>query len=87
MLFILTIIEVLKILGLHRLCSLFVFQGLDEEAIVDYGKTSFTTQTNYEKEDLESKLIAKISLVCFFFYLKKLEFQLHCHCKKLNLYC
>ncbi|XP_075867921.1 sodium bicarbonate cotransporter 3-like isoform X3 [Nelusetta ayraudi] len=28
--------------------------GLDEEAIVDYGKTSFTTQTNYEKEDLES---------------------------------
>lgn len=67
MLFILTIIEVLKVLGLLRLCSfLFVFQGLDEEAIVDYGKTSFTTQTNYEKEDLESKLIAKISLVVFF---------------------
>ncbi|XP_035536841.1 sodium bicarbonate cotransporter 3-like isoform X8 [Morone saxatilis] len=28
--------------------------GLDEEAIVDHGKTSFTTHTNYEKEDLES---------------------------------
>lgn len=33
----------------------FISQGLDEEALVDYGKTSFTTQTNYEKEDLESK--------------------------------
>lgn len=31
------------------------FQGLDEEAIVDHGKSSFTTNTNYEKEDLESK--------------------------------
>uniref|UniRef100_A0A8C4DX12 Anion exchange protein n=1 Tax=Dicentrarchus labrax TaxID=13489 RepID=A0A8C4DX12_DICLA len=29
-------------------------KGLDEEAIVDHGKTSFTTHTNYEKEDLES---------------------------------
>ncbi|XP_023265663.1 sodium bicarbonate cotransporter 3-like isoform X7 [Seriola lalandi dorsalis] len=28
--------------------------GLDEEAIVDHGKTSFTHHTNYEKEDLES---------------------------------
>ncbi|XP_068431189.1 sodium bicarbonate cotransporter 3-like isoform X3 [Clinocottus analis] len=28
--------------------------GLDEEAIVDHGKSSFTTQTNYEREDLES---------------------------------
>ncbi|XP_045913966.1 sodium bicarbonate cotransporter 3-like isoform X12 [Micropterus dolomieu] len=28
--------------------------GLDEEAIVDHGKTSFTTHTNYENEDLES---------------------------------
>ncbi|XP_071355531.1 sodium bicarbonate cotransporter 3-like isoform X7 [Trachinotus anak] len=28
--------------------------GLDEEAIVDHGKTSFTTHTNYEKEELES---------------------------------
>ncbi|XP_018540916.1 sodium bicarbonate cotransporter 3 isoform X13 [Lates calcarifer] len=28
--------------------------GLDEEAIVDHGKTSFTTHTNYEKDDLES---------------------------------
>ncbi|KAL7381411.1 hypothetical protein ABVT39_005174 [Epinephelus coioides] len=28
--------------------------GLDEEAIVDHGKTSFTTHTNYESEDLES---------------------------------
>uniref|UniRef100_A0A671XEW5 Anion exchange protein n=1 Tax=Sparus aurata TaxID=8175 RepID=A0A671XEW5_SPAAU len=31
-----------------------LFQGLDEEALVDHGKTSFTTHTNYEKEDLES---------------------------------
>uniref|UniRef100_H2S8D3 Anion exchange protein n=1 Tax=Takifugu rubripes TaxID=31033 RepID=H2S8D3_TAKRU len=29
-------------------------QGLDEEALVDHGKSSFTTNTNYEKEDLES---------------------------------
>ncbi|XP_062265103.1 sodium bicarbonate cotransporter 3-like isoform X6 [Platichthys flesus] len=28
--------------------------GLDEEAIVDHGKTSFTTHSNYETEDLES---------------------------------
>ncbi|XP_072304151.1 sodium bicarbonate cotransporter 3-like isoform X3 [Eucyclogobius newberryi] len=28
--------------------------GLDEEAIVDHGKSSFTTQTNYEKDELES---------------------------------
>ncbi|XP_047460095.1 sodium bicarbonate cotransporter 3-like isoform X8 [Mugil cephalus] len=28
--------------------------GLDEEALVDHGKTSFTTHTDYEKEDLES---------------------------------
>ncbi|XP_019958029.1 sodium bicarbonate cotransporter 3-like isoform X11 [Paralichthys olivaceus] len=28
--------------------------GLDEEAIVDHGKTSFTTHSNYEKEELES---------------------------------
>eukprot|EP00064_Thunnus_orientalis_P007091 superscaffoldBa00000768_g7110 len=31
-----------------------VLTGLDEEAIVDHGKTSFTPHTNYEKEDLES---------------------------------
>uniref|UniRef100_A0A671XBR0 Anion exchange protein n=1 Tax=Sparus aurata TaxID=8175 RepID=A0A671XBR0_SPAAU len=31
-----------------------VLTGLDEEALVDHGKTSFTTHTNYEKEDLES---------------------------------
>lgn len=31
------------------------FQGLDEEALVDHGKTSFTTLSNYETEDLESK--------------------------------
>uniref|UniRef100_A0A3Q0RGF3 Anion exchange protein n=1 Tax=Amphilophus citrinellus TaxID=61819 RepID=A0A3Q0RGF3_AMPCI len=29
-------------------------QGLDEEALVDHGKTSFATLTNYEKDDLES---------------------------------
>uniref|UniRef100_UPI003AAD2BAE sodium bicarbonate cotransporter 3-like isoform X4 n=1 Tax=Centroberyx gerrardi TaxID=166262 RepID=UPI003AAD2BAE len=29
-------------------------QGLDEEALVDHGKTSSTTHTNYEKEELES---------------------------------
>nr|XP_020453333.1 sodium bicarbonate cotransporter 3-like [Monopterus albus] len=28
--------------------------GLDEEAVVDHGKASFTTHTNYEKEELES---------------------------------
>ncbi|XP_029022167.1 sodium-driven chloride bicarbonate exchanger-like isoform X9 [Betta splendens] len=28
--------------------------GLDEEALVDHGKASFTTQTHYEKEELES---------------------------------
>ncbi|XP_063756130.1 sodium bicarbonate cotransporter 3-like isoform X11 [Eleginops maclovinus] len=28
--------------------------GLDEEALVDHGKSSFTTHTNYEKEDLDS---------------------------------
>ncbi|XP_020562647.1 sodium bicarbonate cotransporter 3 isoform X7 [Oryzias latipes] len=28
--------------------------GLDEEALVDHGKSSFTTQTNYEGEELES---------------------------------
>ncbi|XP_043994093.1 sodium bicarbonate cotransporter 3-like isoform X3 [Gambusia affinis] len=31
-----------------------VLTGLDEEALVDYGKTSFTTLSNYETEDLES---------------------------------
>lgn len=35
--------------------SSLLFQGLDEEAIVDHGKSSFTINTNYEKEDLESK--------------------------------
>uniref|UniRef100_A0A3P9PZD9 Anion exchange protein n=1 Tax=Poecilia reticulata TaxID=8081 RepID=A0A3P9PZD9_POERE len=29
-------------------------RGLDEEALVDHGKTSFTTLSNYETEDLES---------------------------------
>ncbi|KAL6099580.1 slc4a7 [Pungitius sinensis] len=28
--------------------------GLDEEALVDHGKSSFSTQSNYEGEDLES---------------------------------
>ncbi|XP_077447503.1 sodium bicarbonate cotransporter 3-like isoform X4 [Stigmatopora argus] len=32
----------------------FLRSGLDEEAIVDHGKSSFTIQTNYEKDDLES---------------------------------
>ncbi|XP_061678607.1 sodium bicarbonate cotransporter 3-like isoform X2 [Syngnathoides biaculeatus] len=32
----------------------FMRTGLDEEAIVDHGKSSFTIQTNYEKDDLES---------------------------------
>ncbi|CAK6965858.1 sodium bicarbonate cotransporter 3-like [Scomber scombrus] len=31
-----------------------VLTGLDEEALVDHGKSSFTTHTNYETEDLES---------------------------------
>lgn len=30
-------------------------QGLDEEAIVDHGKASFTTHTHYGREELESK--------------------------------
>ncbi|XP_013868583.1 sodium-driven chloride bicarbonate exchanger isoform X2 [Austrofundulus limnaeus] len=30
-----------------------VLTGLDEEAIVDHGKSSFSTHTNYEKDDLE----------------------------------
>lgn len=34
---------------------LFFCQGLDEEAIVDHGKTSFATLSNYEKDDFESK--------------------------------
>lgn len=33
----------------------FFCQGLDEEAIVDHGKTSFATLSNYEKDDFESK--------------------------------
>ncbi|XP_051928485.1 sodium bicarbonate cotransporter 3-like isoform X12 [Hippocampus zosterae] len=32
----------------------FLRTGLDEEAIVDHGKSSFTIQTNYEKDELES---------------------------------
>ncbi|XP_049606352.1 sodium bicarbonate cotransporter 3 isoform X2 [Syngnathus scovelli] len=32
----------------------FLRTGLDEEAIVDHGKSSFAIQTNYEKDDLES---------------------------------
>uniref|UniRef100_A0A1A8CX79 Anion exchange protein n=1 Tax=Nothobranchius kadleci TaxID=1051664 RepID=A0A1A8CX79_NOTKA len=31
-----------------------VLTGLDEEAIVDHGKSSFTTHTNYDRDDLES---------------------------------
>ncbi|XP_034066186.1 sodium-driven chloride bicarbonate exchanger-like isoform X9 [Gymnodraco acuticeps] len=31
-----------------------VLTGLDEEALVDHGKSSFSTHTNYEKEDLDS---------------------------------
>lgn len=43
-------------------------KGLDEEAIVDHGKTSFTTHTNYEREDLESMFKAtqtEIIFLCF----------------------
>ncbi|XP_061886014.1 sodium bicarbonate cotransporter 3-like isoform X3 [Entelurus aequoreus] len=32
----------------------FLRTGLDEEAIVDHGKTSFSTQSNYEKDESES---------------------------------
>uniref|UniRef100_A0A3Q2X226 Anion exchange protein n=1 Tax=Haplochromis burtoni TaxID=8153 RepID=A0A3Q2X226_HAPBU len=32
----------------------FFCQGLDEEAIVDHGKTSFATLSNHEKDDFES---------------------------------
>ncbi|XP_076735517.1 sodium bicarbonate cotransporter 3 isoform X10 [Maylandia zebra] len=31
-----------------------ILRGLDEEAIVDHGKTSFATLSNYEKDDFES---------------------------------
>lgn len=50
------VLHALTITSLNWTGSCFNSQGLDEEALVDYGKTSFTTQTNYEKEDLESKL-------------------------------
>lgn len=43
------------ILAYFLLTNFLCFQGLDEEAIVDHGKSSFTTNSNYEKEDLESK--------------------------------
>lgn len=46
---------------------LLFFQGLDEEAIVDHGKSSFTTNTNYEKEDLESKFKTFVFFFSFFF--------------------
>lgn len=45
-----------KLIHTYLFSSFCYFQGLDEEAIVDHGKSSFTTNTNYEKEDLESKL-------------------------------
>lgn len=35
----------------------FVFQGNDEEAVVDRGKTSSTLHTNFEKEELESESV------------------------------
>lgn len=48
--------------GNYTLCNiitkskLFVFaQGHDEEAVVDMGKISSTINTNFEKEELESK--------------------------------
>uniref|UniRef100_A0A8C4GIK0 Anion exchange protein n=1 Tax=Dicentrarchus labrax TaxID=13489 RepID=A0A8C4GIK0_DICLA len=37
--------------------------GLDEEAIVDHGKTSFTTHTNYEKEDLENTPSQRVQFI------------------------
>uniref|UniRef100_A0AAX7STW4 Anion exchange protein n=1 Tax=Astatotilapia calliptera TaxID=8154 RepID=A0AAX7STW4_ASTCA len=44
-----------KGMGYYLLTSSFFFcQGLDEEAIVDHGKTSFATLSNYEKDDFES---------------------------------
>lgn len=49
-------------------------QGLDEEALVDHGKSSFSTQSNYGGEDLESKFHANktelffLSLICFCFF-------------------
>ncbi len=63
----------LYILHFSSFCYLFppslspsvCFQGLDEEAIVDHGKASFTTHTNYEKEDLESKFKATKTEIFF----------------------
>lgn len=52
---------------------LLFFQGLDEEAIVDHGKSSFTTNTNYEKEDLESKFKTFVFSFLFFNIIKRVE--------------
>lgn len=42
--------------GLYRMNFFFIlFQGHDEEAVVDTGKISSTINTNFEKEELESK--------------------------------
>lgn len=37
------------------ICVSLSTQGNDEEAVVDHGKTSSTINTNFEKEELESK--------------------------------
>lgn len=42
-------------------CVLFL-QGHDEEAVVDMGKISSTINTNFEKEELESKFVV---VFCF----------------------
>jgi len=42
-------------------------QGHDEEAVVDMGKISSTINTNFEKEELESKFVVV-------FYLFKMHF-------------
>ncbi|KAF0024329.1 hypothetical protein F2P81_023131 [Scophthalmus maximus] len=37
--------------------------GLDEEALVDHGKSSFTTHTNYEMEDLENTPSQRVQFI------------------------
>lgn len=44
---------------------------MDEEAIVDHGKSSFTTLTNYEREELESKF----KVVQFLFWVAYTRFK------------
>lgn len=41
--------------GRQELTGAFLIQGLDDEAVVDLGKTSSATHTNFEEDELQSK--------------------------------